>query len=273
MARRRTVPVVPCLEHPGSDVVAFGVRETAAGRSQRYRCTPVVGDPHVFHVPVEADVAVAALARLAPAPECGPRLDALGRCGPRDRCPACRRGEPCPLDNWPVTVGPAALGDPNANARGFFQTTGRKAGTGVYTQWRATGLSRLADEALLACASHWRRRSGQAARASQLFQLAWAAGSRHPDVADAYAGALAATGREENLRTALAVAKLAARQRGGCTHEGWRRLQARSHQIGGRLRRLAGRPSGQFDADGNPVLLRRHHPTTPRRTRTHRFIR
>lgn len=62
--------MVPCLEHPGSHVVAFGVRETAAGRSRRYRCTPVVGDRHVFHVPLEAEAAVAALARLSPAPEC-----------------------------------------------------------------------------------------------------------------------------------------------------------------------------------------------------------
>ncbi|MFP5255566.1 MAG: exonuclease domain-containing protein [Acidimicrobiia bacterium] len=211
-------------------------------------------------------------ALIAWASSWAPRLDALGRCGPRHRCPACRSGEPCPLDTWPSAAARAALGDPAQFASGFFKTTGRQAGTGVYTQWCSAGLTRLADEALLVCATHWRR-SGQTARADQLFQLAWAAGSRHPDVADAYAGRLAATGREEDLRAALAVAKLARRQRAGSTHEGWRRLQARSHQLAGQLRRRKQRPSGLFDADGNPIPLRRHHPETPRRVRPMRFSR
>jgi DNA polymerase III epsilon subunit-like protein len=201
-----------------------------------------------------------------------PRLDQLGHCPPRDRCPACRRNEPCPLDVWTTAVGTAALGDPDRYARGFFETTGREAGTGAYTQWCAKGLEPVADEALVVCARYWRS-IGQATRATQLFQLAWAGGCRHPEVADAYAGQLAAAGRVPDLRSAIAVTKTAARRRDGSTHEGWTRLQARTHQLQGQLQRRQVRPSGRFDKDGNPIPVRRHHPDTPRRTRAARFAR
>lgn len=200
------------------------------------------------------------------------RLDHLGHCPRSDRCPACRRGEPCPLDVWPATVGAAALGDPERYARGFFETTGREAGTGAYTKWCANGLEPVADEGLVTCARYWRS-IGQATRATQLYQLAWVAGCRHPDVADAYAGQLAAAGRIPDLRSAIAVAKTAARRRHGSTHEGWARLQARTHQLEGQLQRCQVRPSGRFDEDGNPIPLRRHHPEAPRRTRQPRFAR
>jgi len=200
-----------------------------------------------------------------------PRLEPL-RCGSRDRCPACRRHEPCPLDTWPDTVAAAALGDPERYARGFFETTGKEAGTGAYTNWCDKGAQVIADTAVALCIDHWRR-IGQATRAEQVAQLAWNAGCRHPDIVDAYAGQIAAAGSVTDLRTALAACKFALRTRQGSTHDGWARLQARSHQLAGQLERQRIRPSGRVDPDGNPIPLRRHHPTAPRRFRPPRFRR
>lgn len=194
------------------------------------------------------------------------------RCGRRDRCPACRRHELCPLDTWPDTVAAAALGDAERYARGFFETTGKEAGTGAYTSWCAKGAQIVADTAVALCIDHWRR-IGQPTRAEQVAQLAWNAGCRHPDVVDADAGQIAAAGSITDLRTALAACKLALRARRGSSHDAWNRLQARSHQLAGQLERLRIRPSGRFDADGNPIPLRRHHPTTPHRSRPRRFQR
>lgn len=55
-------------------------------------------------------------------------------------------GEQCALDIWFDTAAVVALGDPDRYARGFFETTGREAGTGVYTTWIDTGVDRhIAD--------------------------------------------------------------------------------------------------------------------------------
>lgn len=210
-------------------------------------------------------------AQLAWTKTWAPRLEHL-RCGSRDRCPACRRHEPCPLDTWPDTVAAAALGDPDRYARGFFETTGKEAGTGAYTTWCDKGAGIIADTAVAICIDHWRA-IGQATRAVQVAQLAWGAGCRHPDVVDAYAGQVAAAGARTDLRAALAAAKRTLRARRGSTHEAWNRLQARSHQLAGQLERLRVRPSGRVDVDGNPIPLRRHHPATPRRSRPRRFAR
>jgi hypothetical protein len=155
---------------------------------------------------------------------------------------------------------------------GFFETTGKEAGTGAYTSWCANGARTIADTAVAICIDHWRA-IGQATRAEQVAQLAWNAGCRHPDVVDAYAGHVAAAGTRTDLRTALAACKLALRARHDSTHEAWNRLQARSRQLAGQLERLRVRPSGQVDADGNPIPRRRHHPATPRRSRSRRFAR
>jgi hypothetical protein len=40
---------------------------------------------------------------------------------------------------WPETIAAIALGDPARYADGFFETTGREAGTGAYTSWLAKG--------------------------------------------------------------------------------------------------------------------------------------
>lgn len=200
------------------------------------------------------------------------KLSALGRCDHADQCPACRRREPCPLDMWPETIAAIALGDPARYAEGFFETTGREAGTGAYTSWLAKGFDpRIGDSAVWLCVEHWRS-VGQDVRAQQLIQLSWDAGCRHPDVADAYAGQLAAAGRMADLQSGVEICEEAFSVRSDSTHEGWSRLSSRMNQLAGRVERLRVRPSGLLDEDGNPIPLRRHHPEAPRRTRQPRFV-
>lgn len=199
-------------------------------------------------------------------------LAPLGRCDEDDRCPTCRKGEPCPLDVWPDVTAELALGDPDRYARGFFEMTGKEAGTGAYTSWRRRGIDpRVCDAALWLCVEHWREVE-MYKRAEQVIELGWHAGSRHPDLADAYAGQLAAAGRIANLDRALQVCDEALGTADGSTHPGWGRLRSRRNQLAGRRQRHLVRPSGQVDADGDPIPARRHHPTKPRRTRPPRFI-
>lgn len=199
-------------------------------------------------------------------------LAALGRCDADDRCPACRRQQPCPLDVWPDVAARVALGDPDRYARGFFEMTGREAGTGAYTTWLDRGVDqRVADAALWRCVEHWRHVE-MWVRAEQVIELGWHAGCRHPDLADAYAGQLAAAGRLGSLDKALDVCDIALSHADGSTHDGWARLRSRRSQLAGRRERLLVKPSGRFDADGHPIPARRHHPTSPRRTRPTRFV-
>jgi DNA polymerase III epsilon subunit-like protein len=201
-----------------------------------------------------------------------PKLQPLGRCDTKDPCPACRRRESCPLDTWCGTAAVVALGETDRYARGFFETTGREAGTGAYTSWLGSGVDqRIADAGVWACVEHWRR-IGQDVRAQQLVELAWTAGCRHPDVADAYAGHVAASGRLVDLNDGMDICDTAFTVRADSTHEGWSRLISRRNQLAGRAERLRVRPSGKLDQDGNPVPLRRHHPATPRRVRQPRFV-
>lgn len=201
------------------------------------------------------------------------RLNALGRCDGTDLCPACRRREPCPLDMWPDTLATNALGDPARYARGFFEMTGAERGTGVYTTWIAAGHDpRICGAALWLCAEHWRR-VGQDVRAGHVIEYGWDAGSRHPDIADAYAGQLAAAGRVSDLEAGLAICATALAARNDSSHPGWNRLRSRRDLLAGLIQRRTLRPSGQFDEHGNPIPLRRHHPDKPRRTHPARFQR
>lgn len=203
-----------------------------------------------------------------------PALSPLGRCGDDDRCPACRDNRPCALDQWPEVVGRLALGDPDRYADGFFETTGREAGTGAYTTWRAKGTdARVADAAVWLCVEHWQSIE-QDVKASRLAQLAWDAGCRHPDVAVAYAGDLAAPGRIADITAALDVIDEAVSTQGGSTIDGWVRARSRRDLLAGQAQRLVVRYTGEFDADGNPIPRRRHHPEQPERPpRTPRFQR
>lgn len=77
--------------------------------------------------------------------------------------------------------------------------TGKEAGTGAYTGWLKRGIDpRVCDAALWLCVEHWREVE-MYKRAEQVIELGWHAGSRHPDLADAYAGQLGAGGRLSNF--------------------------------------------------------------------------
>lgn len=206
-----------------------------------------------------------------------PQLAALGRCADDDPCPSCRIGDPCPLDTWPDCLAVAALGGPLTAdlARGFFETTGKEAGTGPWAVWRAhakTDRTRLADAALRHVHDYWRA-TGQDGRASTLARMSWNLGAREPNLAAAHASALSAGGRDVDLAAAHDVSQQALATRGGSTADGWPELAAMTAYLDGRINRSRVRYSDQFDADGNPVPIRRHHPDNPRRTRPARFLR
>ena len=79
-------------------------------------------------------------------------LNALRRCDD-DPYPACRADEPCALDLWPDVAAEVALGDPERYARGYFEMTGKEAGTGAYTSWLKRGIDPRVCDAACGCAS------------------------------------------------------------------------------------------------------------------------
>ena len=203
----------------------------------------------------------------------GPVLDGVPRCHGAKVCPACRVGQSCPVDVWRLALAPVALGGEVADrAEGFFETTGRNAGTGAYAEMCRLGHRRLADAALRLVHRHWAE-AGQNDRAEALAAQAVAGGCSDPEIAGAHAVALAEGGREADLRAGLAVCDQALGSSDGSTDDAWRALLVHQMRIAGRLRRVRGRDSGTFDADGNPIPVRRHHPTNPRRSRPTRFLR
>lgn len=73
--RRARTTKARCFQHPGSSITASGSYSTSSGTRRRYRCVPVLGDPHTFSVLIgPADDApqgpAAAAARWSPAPPC-----------------------------------------------------------------------------------------------------------------------------------------------------------------------------------------------------------
>lgn len=228
--------------------------------------------PHLHHLPAGKGRLGFRTTALNWSKKWSPRLAALGRCSDDDLCPACQDGEPCPLDLVGDHLAQWALGDPDRYARGFFEMSGKEAGTGVYTSWLAARHDPgVADAAVQLCVAYWRS-VGQHARGDSVAELAWKAGCRHPDVADSYAGQLAAPGREANFAAGINICTTTFKVRDSSTHEGWRRLQSRQAQLEGRRRRLEFKPSGKTDEDGNQIPVRIHHPTQPHRTRPARFL-
>ncbi len=236
-ARARLLAELEAVLH---EQVAAG--DTAGAATVLGATLPLVG-----HIPPRSGRLGLRNAALAWAGRWGPLFAGLGRCDEDDQCPACRRHEPCPLDVWPEAVGRVALGDPERHAPGFFETKGRDAGTGAYTEWCRQGHKEVADAALALCMAHWRS-VGQNTRAQQLAQLAWKAGCQHPDVVDAYAANIGAAGKEDDLANAVRTCDQTLRKRGDSTHDGWVRLEARRNQLAGRAARLKVRLSGKVDA-------------------------
>ncbi len=209
---------------------------------------------------------------LAWAKQWGPELNPLGRCDRHDQCPACRRGEPCPLDMWSDTIAAIALGDPASTAQTFMRTRGAQTGTGTYLIWRDKGVDeRISGAALWSCVQHWRN-IGLPDRGEQTVNHAWHNGCLHPDIVDAYAGQVASPGRLSNLHDAIAACDTALSAHRDSTHDSWLRLRSRRNQLAGRARRLTFKPSGKVDEHGEPIPVRRHHPANPKRTRSYRFI-
>ena len=163
--------------------------------------------------------------------------------------------------------------EPSRSVETFFGTSGKKVGLGTYANWEKKGMDPRVLGAALWAIVEYLRASGQSSEADRVVRIGWDKGSRHPSLAEALAGMLAAPGRLTDLEDGLRICDEALSSRAGATTNAWLALVSRRNQLAGRIRRLSERPSGRFDEDGNPIPLRRHHPETPRRTRSPRFIR
>ena len=201
-----------------------------------------------------------------------PALDALARCEPDDRCPTCAAGEPCPLDTWRLAAAPLALGDPTDRSRGFLKPNGARAGHGAYVTWTDDGRDQLLADQVLALVIDHHRRDDKADWAQTVAQFGWKAGSRHPDIAATYANILARPGRPDDLQAAIDVIDESLETRSGSTAPAWRHLVAQRAQLAGLQRRSQGRPTGEIDEDGNPILDPPHKATEPARRRRNRFV-
>ena len=200
-------------------------------------------------------------------------LDPLARCAGPDRCPSCRTGESCPLDTWRLALATSALGgDPETMARQFFMTTPKSSRKQAYISMRRSGHVALADATLRLVHRYWRE-TGQLARADLVADAAWLADCRDPEIAEAHAITLAAGGRDADLEAAALVCASTLPLRNGSTDEAWRLLDIREAQILGQIERRRVRYSDEFDEEGNPIPLRRHHAERPHRVRPTRFLR
>jgi hypothetical protein len=204
-----------------------------------------------------------------------PRLAAAGRC---DRsahgdiaCPACRAGEPCPLDVWQRHLAISARGTATVqSAKSFLRVSGVNVGHGVLTIW-LTAKRRLLTEATACLVHQEHRAAGQPASADMFARYAHQAGARDPRLVAAYANLLAAPGDARALQRAIDTCDEAFLSRRGSTDDAWTELGAKRGQLLGRLSRAQGHTTGQIDDNGNPVLARRHHPAEPHRRRSRRF--
>lgn len=82
---------------------------------------------------------------------------------------------------------------------------------------------------------------------------------------------IAAPGGVGVLEAIAATSDTALATADGSTEPGWPRLMARGQLAGLLHRATTGRPTDEFDEDGNPVYVAPHHPAQPRRTRPGRF--
>lgn len=204
-----------------------------------------------------------------------PLLASLGRCGSSGRdaivCPDCRAGRPCPLDTWYQHLAVAARLPVTAQSRtSFLHTQGADVGKGVFTTWLKVGRPLLA-EATARIVYDEHRATGHEETAAMFARYAWLAGGRDPRLAAAYATLLATPGDLVALQRAIDTCSEASGSRSGSTDDAWAELGAKRAQLQGRAARLHDRHTGDLDADGNPVPVRRHVSTHRRRTRAPRF--
>lgn len=140
---------------------------------------------------------------------------------------------------------------------------------GVFSTWREQKLTRLADHAAWLVHQHWIA-DGQANRAELVARYAWQAGGRDPRLVAAHARRVAGPGSLDRLRQARDICDETLLGCLGSTDDGWTELRATRNRIAGNLARRP-RFTGDLDADGNPIPVRRHHPDSPKRTRRRRF--
>lgn len=193
-----------------------------------------------------------------------------------DQCPPCRDGLPCGVDTWAYHFAGGAVGRWEKQVVwSFLPFTGLHSRTGysIWSNWTKDGRGPLADAALWRCFEWWTD-NNQSGSAALLAQVSWNAGCRHPRITDAYIDSVAAGGRPADLKAAIDIADttLAVTPKLG-PPEHWRALQARRTWLAGQLARGTTRYTGDLDADGNPIPVRRHHPDKPRRSRPTRFLR
>ena len=160
-------------------------------------------------------------------------LDPLARCAETDGCAHCRLGGSCAVDTWRRSLTHHALGgEPAKTAEKLLDTTGREAGTGGHLVMRKRD-ERLAEMALRVARRHWLD-LGQTMRADLVADLAWEAGCRDPEIAEAQAVAVASGGREADLAAALAIGHEGIVRRAGATEVVWGSLETRRALLDGR---------------------------------------
>jgi hypothetical protein len=186
-------------------------------------------------------------------------------------CPACRRGEPCPLDVWRLALAEVVIAEPHAKpggkpkTHGSFVTASRSEGLdGAYLGLRASGRERLADAAIRLVHRQWIS-VDQRDKAATLARRALDLGCADPEIADRHAVAIARPGAPDDLAAAMTVCRDMLEHRNGSTDGAWDALAARLAQLGSRAERFRVRYEDDRDEDGNLVVKRRHHPPTPLR--------
>jgi DNA polymerase III epsilon subunit-like protein len=193
-------------------------------------------------------------------------LRGIERCAADDPCPACREGQPCPLDTWRSALVPSALRPEESAVVAFWDTKGsgnahaKGHGRGYLAMQRVA--PDLADVVLRTCLA-FHRTAGNAATADQIADQAWReAGCLDPAITEARAMVIARGGRRKDLDAAVKTCRKVLASRNESTDPAWASLAMRADQLEGRRSRLGS------------AAASRHHPLRPQRpARAPRFLR
>lgn len=162
---------------------------------------------------------------------------AFTRCPENDPCPACRHGQPCPLDVWPDSLVPLALDPTPETVIAFWHPTALGAPTskGGGKGWLSMRRNAppLAEAVLRACHAFWMETAP--ATADSVVDTVWAVGCRDPFITEARVVRIAIAGRPADLRAALADCEAVLKGRDGSTDPAWASLAVRAAQLEGRL--------------------------------------
>lgn len=196
-------------------------------------------------------------------------LAAAARCGtrPDQRCPWCRRGDPCPLDVWPELLAAIHLGVPDGALvpKRTCTTFLSSNGTGHFYDWMAAGRRRLAGHAAWLVVHAWDV-WGNTHLADTLAGAALDAGALDGNLAARRALAVAEPDTEAGIAAALAALAQDSKALGPSTSDGALAVQARQRQLSSRLSEVRMSVTGTTGTGD-----RLHHPMRPRRMRRNRF--